>query len=330
MSLTGICKALQLLYGWHAPLHKEVIARILPAFSDLKCLDERYLCFRSFQCVDCPSLPNVLDSVLDGIREKTIGLPPLARQLRVQMLSFEDCQRCGECPAKASVNLLRLALARSRTASKRFRVVKNELWTRDHWAAANANCASTLFALACALQFAADHLIYCSHFLLQSRIVFLPAGLLSQDRRLPGFMVNVPRPQIKQVQHSVPIEKVADHSPRGVLILSSRRKLGKPGHLVSQHAAATFVPCSQVQRNEARQELLLDASRSSPAAHGRSVATPRARKPPTRGHEKQPSIGLQCFRSSGHTRLRHVQVQPPDRDPSEQNPGEIARGACVW
>ena len=77
MSLAGICRALQLLYGWQAPIHKDAILRFLPVFSDLKCIDGRYLCLRSFRCIDCPSLPNILDRTLDGIHEKTIGLPAL-------------------------------------------------------------------------------------------------------------------------------------------------------------------------------------------------------------------------------------------------------------
>ncbi len=136
MSITGICKSIQLHYGWQTPLHKKAISRFLPAFSDLKCLDDRYVCLHGFRCVDCPSLPNALNAVLDGTQEKVIGLAPLARQLQSQMQTFEDCQRCGECPTKPSVSLLRLAFGRSLTAPKRFRVVKNELWARDHWATA--------------------------------------------------------------------------------------------------------------------------------------------------------------------------------------------------
>jgi hypothetical protein len=133
MSLRGICKALQVLYGWSRPIHKEAITRFLPAFSDLKCVERCYVCLRCFRCIECPSLPKALDAALVDTPEKKISLSPLARRLRAQMLRAEDCQHCGECPAKASVNLVRIALARSAIASKQFRVVKSELWARDHW-----------------------------------------------------------------------------------------------------------------------------------------------------------------------------------------------------
>lgn len=133
ISVRGICKALQLLYGWERPLHDEAIARFLPAFSDLRCVEERHVCLRSFPCVDCPSLLNALDSALVGAADKKIKLSQMARRLRAHMLQAEPCQRCGECPERSSVSLLRIALARSATASRQFRVVNGELFSRDRW-----------------------------------------------------------------------------------------------------------------------------------------------------------------------------------------------------
>ncbi len=122
-----------MLYGWKEPLHEEALARRPRAFSDLKCVEKRHVCLRSFRCIDCPSLPIALDSALADAPEKKISLSHMARRVRAQMLNAEDCQRCGECPERFSVSLLRIAFARSATAAKGFRLVKGELWSRDHW-----------------------------------------------------------------------------------------------------------------------------------------------------------------------------------------------------
>ncbi|NLX96451.1 MAG: hypothetical protein GXY83_09765 [Rhodopirellula sp.] len=133
ISLRGICKALQMLYGWNKSLHEEAIARFLPAFSDLKCVDEQHVCLHNFRCIDCSSLPKALENALDGTQEKRIGLSAMARRLRAQMLKAEDCQRCSVVPNRSSVSLLRIAFARSAIASKWYRFVKGELLSRDHW-----------------------------------------------------------------------------------------------------------------------------------------------------------------------------------------------------
>jgi hypothetical protein len=122
-----------MLYGWEKRLHEEALARFLPTFSDLKCVEERHVCLRSFRCVDCPSLPRALDSALAHAPEKKTSLSHMARRLRAQMLKAEDCHRCSECPERSSTSLLRIAFARSATAPKRFRLIKGELWSRDHW-----------------------------------------------------------------------------------------------------------------------------------------------------------------------------------------------------
>jgi hypothetical protein len=69
LGLGGICRGLQVLYGWSRPLHKEAIARFLPAFSDLRCLDGRYVCSRSFRCVDCSALPSAVAPLKARIAE---------------------------------------------------------------------------------------------------------------------------------------------------------------------------------------------------------------------------------------------------------------------
>ena len=132
MGLGGLCKAIQVLYGWNRPLHKEAITRLLPAFPDLKFVNGRYVCLCSFRCVDCPTLPRLLDSVLTDTQQTRIDLAPLARRLRAQLLKADDCRQCGNCQQGRRSTCFVSRMPRSELASKRFRLVKNELRNVEH------------------------------------------------------------------------------------------------------------------------------------------------------------------------------------------------------
>ena len=98
MGLKAVGRQLQRRFGWQRPLHKEAVVRFLPAFSDLRCIDGRYVCTRGFACPECPVLPGLLDKVLTEKPVGKLGLPELAEEVEKQVGVAEECRACSERP----------------------------------------------------------------------------------------------------------------------------------------------------------------------------------------------------------------------------------------
>jgi hypothetical protein len=133
MSVSEIGRQLQRRFGWSRPIHAEALGRLLLASPTLRFVDRRYICNQSFHCVDCPVLPSVLNTVLSHNIRRQVDLPTLAQRF---LRATEDCKRCRRCaerPTKPSVDLVRIAFARSSAAMERCRLVRNELWTFGRW-----------------------------------------------------------------------------------------------------------------------------------------------------------------------------------------------------
>ena len=126
MSLKAMCRQLQRQFAWNRPLHEKALAKLLPAFRDLRCVEGRYVRAANMPCVDCPLLPTALETILLSRRPERISLSALAPFLFEHASIAEECPKCPGRPERTSVDLVRLAFSRSAVASRQYHILDND------------------------------------------------------------------------------------------------------------------------------------------------------------------------------------------------------------
>lgn len=112
VDVESICKQIQQKYEWDRAFHAETIIKCLPAFSDLKLIDNRYICQSGFPCPDCSVLPSILYKALSNLPLDSLDISSVANQFNTIFQASEDCQHCNQHPPKSSHDLLQIAIAR--------------------------------------------------------------------------------------------------------------------------------------------------------------------------------------------------------------------------
>lgn len=131
VSYRFIARALQRAHGWETTVRAKTIEQLLQAFPDIRCIGRKLVSEHDFQCMDCQTLPALLEQVLhQGSRPR--------RQIRVvaKALAMVAATRCAPCTCisnRPSQALVRYAFRRSPLAQKEFHLNRREVWTVEQW-----------------------------------------------------------------------------------------------------------------------------------------------------------------------------------------------------
>lgn len=144
LSFGAVCRLLQRQHGWARPLRQEALARLLPVFSDLRCVPGGYVCFSSFRCPECEFLPQILEAVIDDTNTGEIDLAALSRTLVDRIGHEGTCRGCDTRPERASVDLVRIAFNASETLKSKYRMSSKALQRIDMWHLAEGTISSAI------------------------------------------------------------------------------------------------------------------------------------------------------------------------------------------
>ena len=133
ISLRYVGKCLQRQYGWDRPIHIDAIGKLLPAFSDLRCIENRYVCLTSFRCLECAVLPKVVESALCESVVKKLDLRVLADNVLRQMCVSGECGLCSERPGRLSAKSVHTVFWRFASLKVKYRLVNDEVWHIDEY-----------------------------------------------------------------------------------------------------------------------------------------------------------------------------------------------------
>jgi hypothetical protein len=133
LSFRALSIEIQRRLKWPAPFNKATLWKLLSISPEYRIYDNNYICFDSFRCVDCPSLPKIIDAALANHPIKRGRLRSISRQLNDQMLEDLDCRVCDSRPNNPSMALFRRGFAEAKWARAHYRIIKNELWDAHEW-----------------------------------------------------------------------------------------------------------------------------------------------------------------------------------------------------